>query len=87
MIERDLHVMHYERNELTFFDALSDIGGLKSILVTIFSLLTATWNYNAFDNFIISRLYKIMKPEDEFESADDHFNKSKYIKLGKFPFF
>lgn len=79
--------MHYERNVLTFFDALSDVGGLNGILVTIFTILTATWNYNAFDNFLISRLFKITKQKDDVDTDDEYFNKSEYIRLGNFPFF
>jgi len=57
----DLNMMHYERNVLTIFDMLSDIGGLTGIIATIFSIICAAWNYNAFDDFMASRLFKIKK--------------------------
>ena len=57
-IEMDLNMMHYERKVLTMFDMLSDIGGLTGILATIFGIINASWNYNAFDNFMVSRLFK-----------------------------
>ena len=66
-LEMDLNVNNYERNVLTYFDMLSDIGGLTGILGTIFALISAQWNYNSFDNHMISRLFKIKKPKHQIE--------------------
>ena len=63
-LEMDLNVMNYERKVYTIIDMLSDIGGLTGIIATMFGILNATWNYNAFDNFMVSRLFKIRKPKD-----------------------
>ena len=56
--------MNYERKVYTIIDMLSDIGGLTGIIATMFGIMNATWNYNAFDNFMVSRLFKIKKPKD-----------------------
>ena len=42
--EMNIDVQHYERLVLTYFDMLSDIGGLTGILGTIFGLISAQRN-------------------------------------------
>ena len=69
-IEMDLNMMHYERKVYTVFDMLSDVGGLSGILTTIFWVLSAIWNYQAFDNFMVSRLFKMRKPSEEIDPED-----------------
>ena len=58
-IEMDLNLMTYERTLYTMFDLLSDVGGLSGILVTIFSVLITCWNYNSFENLLVSNLFNI----------------------------
>ena len=70
----DLNMMNYERQVLTIFDMLSDIGGLTGIIATVFGILNAAWNFNAFDNFMVSRLFKIKKPKDELVPGMPVFN-------------
>ena len=48
-----------ERDVYTFLDLLSDIGGLQGILISGISLALAFWNFNQFDNFMVSRLFKL----------------------------
>ena len=59
---------------------LSDIGGLSSILITFIVIILATWNHNSFDNFMVSRLYKILKKNEDIKESDDYFDRSEYIK-------
>ena len=73
-IEMDLNVMQYERNVYTVFDLLSDWGGLNGIIITVFSVISATWNYLSFDNFMVSRLFKIKKPDEEIVGVTQYFN-------------
>ena len=47
------------------FDLLSDVGGLFGILVTIFSVVITAWNYNSFDNMMVSNLFNIKTPDVE----------------------
>ena len=63
-IEVNLDVNHYERKVSTYFDMLSDIGGLTGILGTVFAIVSSIWNFNSFDNHMVSRLFKIKKPRD-----------------------
>ena len=63
----DLNMTHYERKVYTVFDMLSDVGGLNGIFITIFGIITSLWQFNAFDNYMVSRLFKIKKPRDEID--------------------
>ena len=45
-IERDLNLTEHARYIYTFFDFLSDIGGLSGVLVTILAFVSAIWNYD-----------------------------------------
>ena len=58
-VEMDPNLMMYERSVYTFFDLLSDIGGLNGILMTIAGIICATWNFNKFDNNMVERLFRI----------------------------
>lgn len=86
-IERDLNMMHYERKVFTIFDMLSDIGGLTGIIATMFGIICAAWNYNAFDNFMVSRLFKIKKRKQDIDPGTPIFNQSDYIDLSSAPNF
>ena len=59
----------------TFLDFLSDIGGMQGILISGVAYLMTAWNYNFFDNYMVSRLYKMEK-----EGADKHPNQSAWQK-------
>ena len=63
-IEMDLNATQYERKVYTVFDMLSDVGGLSGICITVFGIVSSIWNFNAFDNYMVSRLFKIKKPQD-----------------------
>lgn len=69
------------RNSYTVFDFLSDIGGIYSIFVAIFGSLLTLFNYNHFDTYMASRLFKIQKVD-----ADSHtrfFDKSDFFHPSK----
>ena len=65
--EMDLNLNTYERNVFTLFDMLSDIGGLSGILMTSFSIFMAVWNFHAFDNMMVSALFKEKKTREEMQ--------------------
>ena len=60
-IEMDLSLIAYERTLYTFFELLSDVGGLSGILVTIFTVIVSIWNFNSFENIMVSNLFKMRK--------------------------
>jgi hypothetical protein len=45
-------------------DLISDIGGLQGIIVSIFSIFIGMLNFSFFDNFLVSKLFKVQKPVD-----------------------
>ena len=85
--EMNLNVLHYERKIYTIFDMLSDWGGFNGIVLTVLSLVSAAWNHLAFDNFMVSRLFKFKKPDEEIIGVAEYFNQSEYFKLSRFPLF
>ena len=58
-IEMDLNVEHFERQVYTIFDMASDVGGLSGILVSFFLMLSSLWNFNSFDNMMVSNLFVV----------------------------
>ena len=62
--EMSLDLIEYEREVYTFLMMLSDIGGLAGALVTLLSLFMALWNFKAFDNYLVSKLYRVRREED-----------------------
>ena len=60
-VEMDLNLMTYERQLYTMFDLLSDFGGLQGIGVSIFAWFAGAWNFNNFDNMLVSNLFKIKR--------------------------
>ena len=63
-IERDLNMNAFERTVYTSFDFLSDVGGLSGILVSGLWIFVNAWNYNSFDNYMVSNLFKMKKPDN-----------------------
>ena len=61
--EMDLNREEYERSRYTFFDMLSDVGGLSGMFTSIFSVFMIVWNFNQLDDYMVSRLFK-SKPGD-----------------------
>ena len=84
--ERDLSVIHYERVAYTYVDMLTETGGLSAFLSTAFYCIHITWNYSAFDNFMVSRLFKMKLAKEEIDLDSSYFDKSTYIRLGRFPY-
>ena len=57
-------IIEISRNSYKIVDLLSDIGGMNGILLSGALLFLSIWNFNNFDNTIVSRLYKIEVPSD-----------------------
>ena len=58
-----------------------------SINAITFAYLAQIWNFNEFDNFMVSRLFKIRKPEDEIDYESHFFRQSTFIIKGRLPYF
>ena len=57
-------IIEISRNSYKIVDLLSDIGGMNGILLSVALLFLSIWNFNNFDNTIVSRLYKIEVPSN-----------------------
>ena len=57
--ELDLDKKLIERTVYTILDVLSDIGGIWSVLVWAVFTLLSVFNYNKFDDAIITRFFKV----------------------------
>ena len=60
-IEMDLSIIELERTLYTYFDLLSDVGGLSGILVTIITIILRVWNHNSLNNMMAADLFKVKK--------------------------
>ena len=52
---------------------MSDVGGFFGLLAMFGSVSAKLWNFNSFENFLISRLYKIKKPSDKIKEDMTYF--------------
>ena len=69
-----------EREVYTFLDLLSDIGGLQAVLGSALLFTLSLFNYQYFDEFMASRLYRIMKPDAKEEGKyENYFNRSEFF--------
>ena len=61
-IEMNLDSVKYKREGYHFLDFASDVGGFQGLLFSLFAFLVTILNYNMFDNYMVSRLYKLEHP-------------------------
>merc|ERR1712051_361961 len=84
----NLNRMEYSRSRYTAFDLLSDVGGLKGMFAELFVLFLAAWNFNAVDNFMATKLFKVKKAENKNQIKVGKGSHSRYenMKMSRFPF-
>ena len=63
-IELDLDQKFIMRKCYSFLDLLSEVGGMIGILMVFFSSVVSCFNYNNFDNYMVSRLFKVKKIDE-----------------------
>ena len=66
-IEMNLSQRVVARAGYTFLDYLSDIGGMQGMLISGVAYFLAFWNFNYFDDWMITRLYKMKKRDTELQ--------------------
>ena len=49
-------------------DWLGDLGGLKEAIIIILTAVLAAINYNGFENYLVSKLYRGENEKDRFHS-------------------
>ena len=85
IIERNLDLTKLERRVATLSDLMSDVGGFFGLLVMFGRVFSRAWNFNSFDNYLVSRLYKVIKPNDQIENGTSYFEKSDFLTKSKMP--
>ena len=76
-VEMDLNLTLIARDVYTALDWLSDIGGMQGMLIGAVAIfLSFFWNHNQFNNYMVTRLYKMEKQDS------DHDDGSDFIKPG-----
>ena len=58
-IEMNLNQLQIARDGYTLLDFFSDIGGILGIFVSASAIFLTIWNYNNFDNYLVSKLYRV----------------------------
>ena len=59
--EFDLNKMKIDREVYNLFDWLGDIGGLEAALILILGYVNSFVNYEAFEDFLVSKLFRPSK--------------------------
>ena len=77
--ELDLDRKFIMRKCYSFLDLLSEVGGMIGILMVIFSSVVSCFNFNNFDNYLVSRLFKIRKKDKETDQSDPYFQRAEFI--------
>lgn len=62
-IEMDLNLTVVARDIYTGLDWISDIGGIQGMLISFVAVFMMYWNYNQLSNYLVTRLYKMKKPD------------------------
>ena len=66
--EFDLNLYRLDREAYNKLDWLGDIGGLKEALSIVFAFLFGIFNYNKFDDYLVSNLYREAISKDRLRS-------------------
>ena len=74
-----LDKIEIERTAYTFLDVLSDCGGIQAILVSLLQGYLYILNYNHFDTFMASRLFKLKKEDDSKVDYKSYFDRSNFF--------
>ena len=72
-VELNLDRKFIIRKSYSFLDLLSEVGGIIGILMVFFSPVVSCFNYNNFDNYMVSRLFKVKKIDAKNNQSDPYF--------------
>ena len=81
-IEMNLSQRVVARAGYTFLDYLSDIGGMQGMLISGVAYFLAFWNFNYFDDWMITRLYKMKKRDTELQPGQSTWQRSTFAQPG-----
>ena len=83
-VEMNLDQKVIARAGYTFLDLLSDIGGMQGVLMSGMAYLLTIWNYNYFDNYMVTRLYKMEKEDADKQGHLTFWRRSSFVWPRKF---
>ena len=63
-IEMNLDRTVLEYQDTNILDVVSNIGGFLFIFLGLIGILLSIWNYNNFDNYLASHLYKVKRDNE-----------------------
>ena len=78
-VEMNLNQREISRVGYTFLDYLSDVGGMQVLLIGAINYFLAFWNYHYFDNYLVTRLFKIEKSNKSEKRGKSYFNRSNFM--------
>ena len=78
-IELDLDRKLIKRMCYSLLELMSDVGGMIGILMVFLSSIVSCFNYNNFDNYMVSRLFKIKKLDSEANLSNQYFQRADFI--------
>ena len=67
-LERNLDLIELQRNTYTFFEYVSDLGGLYGFLFPVSMILISVLKFHSFDNAMVQNLFRVsgsQKPPDD----------------------
>ena len=76
----NLDMVEIQRVGYTFLDYLSDVGGMQVLLLGGINYFLAFWNYQFFDNYLVTRLFKLEKLKESEKRGRSYFNRSTFMK-------
>ena len=81
-IEMNMDQNLIQRMGYTVLDLLSDIGGILEIMTILITYFLAFWNYNYFENFMVSRLFKLHREDfsSDEKGFESYFDRSTFIQ-------
>jgi hypothetical protein len=68
-------IINIERTRFTITEVMSVIGGTFSALVLIFRAFVEFWEYDAIDNILVSKLYRMEKIENTGKGSSSPMGK------------
>ena len=83
-VEMQMDTIEYKRMGYHLLDFISDIGGVQSLMFSMFAFMISVWNYNMIDNYMVSRLYKLESTDKNSRRLKDAFRESEFMEPRRF---
>ena len=83
-VEMNMNLEIFEREGYTILDVLSDVGGFQGLLLSFFAIIISIANYEHFQSYLASRLFKILPPRDKRFKLERDEKHGKPIEVTRF---